>query len=165
SRSATRASSAATPPGAAVARCRGDRIANRRERMNTPHRQAARSRGQRLSVDRAGLGSTGERGRAIPDIPAVLREHPGQAGGRTQGSLGEPPEERPACVLRITGRSPAVAQVVRTYGNGVIGVRLWMGLSMMAPRRVRWSHTMRTAHESDIVRPATPREVILGHPG
>src|SRR6185312_1830306 len=52
---------------------------------------------QRLSVDRAGLGSTGERGRAIPDIPAVLREHPGQAGGRTKGSLGEPPEDRPAC--------------------------------------------------------------------
>lgn len=126
----------------------------------TPHRQAARVRGQRLSVDRAGLGSTGERGRAPSDIPAASRENAGHAG-QEKRRLGLP-EERPACILRIDGRTPVVAQVEHRYDHGWLRVRLWMGQRW--PRGVRWSHTPRTANEADVVRAATPRELAIGHP-
>src|SRR6185503_9944143 len=105
-----------------------------RERMNTPHRQGARSRGQRLSVDRAGLGSTGERGRAPSDIPAASRENAGHAG-QQQRRLGLP-EERPACALgsfvvvvvkdhTLRVRVHRIAMVVGSYGQ-TTRVRLWM---------------------------------------
>ena len=132
--------------------------------MNTPHRQAARSRGQRLSVDRAGLGSTGERGRAIPDIPAVLREHPGQAGGRTKGSLGEPPEDRPACargdlvVVAMLYRGVVVSRIARVERASPLLVRARMGKSPWGD--VRWSPLAR--EPLALRRPATAREAATG---
>ena len=70
----------------------------------------------------------------------------------------------PVCsvVLRIDGRTPVVAQVEHRYDHGWLRVRLWMGQRW--PRGVRWSHTPRTANEADVVRPATARELAIGHP-
>src|SRR6185437_4868559 len=114
--------------------------------MKTPHRQAARSRGQRLSV-----------------------EHAGHAG-QQQRRLGLP-EERPSCIrgsfvvvvvkdhtLRV--RVHRIAMVVGSYGT-MARVRLWMGRAW-GRREVRWSHTAREIPASDVVRAATPREIDLG---
>lgn len=133
--------------------------------MNRSHRQSARpllGNGSRSPV--TGLAATGERGPADPDIPAVLREHPGQAGQQNQRLGGglPLPEERPVYVLRIPNRTPVVAQVEHHYDHGWMRVRLWMGLKW--PRGVRWSHTPRTVNEADLIRLATPREATLGHP-
>ena len=137
--------------------------------MNTPDRQAARSRGQRLSVDRAGLGSTGGRRRAPSDIPAASRDYAGHAGQK-QRRLGLP-EERPACArgslvvvvvndhtLRV--RVHRIAKMVETDAE-TARVRLWMGRAF-GRREVRWSHTARAIPAEDVVRRATPREVDLG---
>lgn len=133
--------------------------------MNTPHRQSARplsGNGSRSPV--TGLAATGERGRALSDIPAASRENAGHAGQQNQRlGRGLPlPEERPVYVLRIPTRTPVVARVEHRYDHGWMRVRLWMGLKW--PRGVRWSHTPRTVHEADVVRLATPREATLGHP-
>ena len=135
--------------------------------MNTPDRQAARERGQRLSVDRSGLGSTGERRRAPSDIPAASREHAGHAGQQQQ-RLGDP-EERPACIRAVIVvvtdhtfrvRVHRVARLVFS-GAELVRVRLWMGRAW-GRKDVRWSHTIREIPASDVVREATAREVDLG---
>jgi hypothetical protein len=106
--------------------------------MKTPHRQADRSRGQRLSVDRAGLGHAGQQPGCARGsfVVVVVKDH----------------------TLRV--RVHRIAMVVGSYGQ-ITRVRLWMGRAF-GRREVRWSHTAREIPAIDVERTATPREVDLG---